>query len=183
MPTDRMNPATLTPRAREVLDAARELLETEGYEALSMRRLGSRLGIRAPALYRHFEDKRALENALIFQALWETGDVALAAIDGADDPLVAIATAYRRWALEHPHLYRLLYARPLDRERLDPSAEHHGGEALRQVMHGDLDGARTFWAFAHGMAMLELDGRFPPGSDLDRIWSIGLEALRKEIGV
>jgi AcrR family transcriptional regulator len=35
-------------RERQIVAAARELLETEGPDALTMRRLGERLGIRAP---------------------------------------------------------------------------------------------------------------------------------------
>jgi hypothetical protein len=43
----------LSPRAREIVAVARDVLETEGAEALTMRRLADRLGIRAPSLYRH----------------------------------------------------------------------------------------------------------------------------------
>jgi Tetracyclin repressor-like, C-terminal domain len=37
--------------------------------------------------------------------------------------------------------------------------------------------ARAAWAFAHGMTILELDGRFPPDADLDRAWDAGITAL------
>jgi hypothetical protein len=37
--------------------------------------------------------------------------------------------------------------------------------------------ARACWAFAHGMVILELDGRFPPGADLDAAWTAGIYAL------
>jgi len=49
----------------EIVDAAREALEAGGLDALSMRRLADRLGIRAPSLYKHFPDKGALEAALM----------------------------------------------------------------------------------------------------------------------
>ena len=55
----------LTPRAREIVDAARELLEAEGPEGLSMRRVAERVGIRAPSIYKHLPDKQALEAALV----------------------------------------------------------------------------------------------------------------------
>ena len=120
-------PDTLTPRAREVVDAARELLEAEGLEALSMRRLGEHLGIRAPSIYKHLPDKQALENALISAGFEEQADAFEAALRGADDPLGALATAYRAFAAEHPHLYRLMTERPLDRENLAPGAEERAG--------------------------------------------------------
>ena len=46
-----------------------------------------------------------------------------AAVDGADDPLGALAAAYRAWALAHPHLYTLMTAHPLARERLPEGVE------------------------------------------------------------
>jgi hypothetical protein len=33
------------------------------------------------------------------------------------------------------------------------------------------------WSFAHGMVILELDRRYPDGSDLDRTWRAGAEAF------
>ena len=42
---------------------------------------------------------------------------------------------------------------------------------------GDHDRARAAWAFAHGMTILELDGRFPPDADLDGAWSAGIAAF------
>ena len=62
----------LSPRAREIVAAAGELLEREGAEALSMRRLADRLGIRAPSIYKHVSGKEELEAALVsdgFEAL------------------------------------------------------------------------------------------------------------------
>jgi hypothetical protein len=43
---------------------------------------------------------------------------------------------------------------------------------------GDPDRARAAWAFAHGMTILELDGRFPPGADLDAAWAAGIRGFR-----
>src|SRR6185437_6385691 len=40
------------------------LVDEEGLEALSMRRLGARLGVEAMSLYRHVRDKRDLLDAL-----------------------------------------------------------------------------------------------------------------------
>jgi hypothetical protein len=44
-------------------------------------------------------------------------------------------------------------------------------------MGGDGDLARAAFAFAHGMTILELNGRFPPGADLDAAWRRGLAGL------
>ena len=44
-------------------------------------------------------------------------------------------------------------------------------------MTGEPHRAQALWSFAHGMVILELDGRFPAGSDLDRTWAEGAAAF------
>ena len=143
-----------------------------------MRAIAAELGIRAPSLYRHVADKESLEVALISDALAEIGDVFEDAVAGSNDQLAAIATAYRAWALAHPHLYRLMMDRPLPRERLARGLEDRAGAALVAATDGDPDAARAAFAFAHGMVVLELNSRFPPDADLDAAWNRGVEAFR-----
>ncbi|MGZ8619936.1 MAG: helix-turn-helix domain-containing protein, partial [Actinomycetota bacterium] len=54
---------SVVPSARlsEIVEAARELLESQGPGGLTMRALGDRLGMRAPSLYKHVADKDELE--------------------------------------------------------------------------------------------------------------------------
>jgi AcrR family transcriptional regulator len=171
-------PDTLTPRAREIADAALELLEAEGAEGLSMRRLAGRLGIRAPSIYKHFPDKDALEAAIISIG-FELQSVAFeAALAEGGDPLTVLAGVYRAFAREHPHLYRLMTGKELDRARLTPGAEARAALPVIEAAGDDRDLARAVWAFAHGMTILELDRRFPPEADLDAAWRRGLDALR-----
>jgi len=171
-------PEDLTPRAREIVAAARLILERSGPDALSMRAIAAELGIRAPSLYKHVADKETLEVALISDALAEVADVFEAAVADSDDSLAAVAAAYRTWALAHPHLYRLMMDRPLPRERLAPGLEDRAAAALVAATDGDPDSARAAFAFAHGMVVLELNSRFPPGADLDAAWKRGVHAFR-----
>jgi AcrR family transcriptional regulator len=175
-----VTPTVPSTRRSQIVEAARRLLEEQGPEALSMRNVAAEIGIRAPSLYEHVTDKRALESAIIAAGLDEQG-VALthAVAAGEGDPLAAIAMAWRGWALSHPHVYRLIYVRDLDRS--DPAvaaAELAAGAPLRELCGGDLVAARAIWAFAHGMVQLELCDRFPPGTDVDELWARGLDALR-----
>jgi AcrR family transcriptional regulator len=180
-----------------VVAAGRLLLEKEGPEALTMRRLAERVGIRAPSLYKHLPDKAALEAAIIATGLEEAAATFEQAVDGSGAgagagagagggdgngngsgrALVALAAAYRRFALEHPHLYRLMNTGPLPREQLPPGLEERAAAPLLRAA-GSLARARAVWAFAHGMVMLELDHRFPPDADLDEAWRAGIAAFQ-----
>jgi AcrR family transcriptional regulator len=164
--------ATLTGRQREVLDVARRLLSAEGVDALTLGRIARELGIKPPSLYKHFAGKRQLEAALIAEGLEQHAAV----LEAAGPRLAHIAAAYRRFALAHPHLYRLMTERPLPRDDLPPGLEARAAAPLLRAV-GDRDLARAVWAFAHGMVQLELAGRFPPGADLDAAWAKATAAL------
>jgi len=190
--------------------AGRRLLEEEGPEALTMRRLAERLGIRAPSLYKHLPDKAALEAAIIATGFEEAAAAFEAAVDGAAEGggqgahggaggtatdgtgtgtggalpalgaggvLPALAAAYRRFALAHPHLYRLMTNGPLPREHLPPGLEDRTAAPVLRAA-GSQARARAVWAFAHGMVMLELDHRFPADADLDAAWQAGIAAFQ-----
>lgn len=173
--------SALTPRAREVVGIARVLLEREGPSGLSMRAIAAGLGIKAPSLYKHVADKGALEVALIAAGLEEIAEAFESATAGAADPLSAIAREYRRFALAHPHLYRLMMDRPLPREQLPAGLEDRAGSVLVAAVGGDPDRARAAFALAHGMVSLELNDRFPPGADIGAAWEAGLAALRPPV--
>jgi AcrR family transcriptional regulator len=176
--------AARSPRAEQIVRAAGRLLEDEGPQALTMRRLADELGIAAPSLYKHFAGKGAVELALISDALWEIGRVSHDAVDrpperpsnSPGDNAHALATEYRRMAKAAPNRYRLATQGPLDRSALQPGLEEWAGNPW-YVATGDPALAQAFWSFAHGMVILEIDGRYPPGSDLDATWSAGVAAF------
>ena len=197
--------------------AARALLEEEGEEALTMRSLAERLGIKAPSLYKHVSSRREIETLLAAEALNEMRE-SLAAADGLEEmgrsyrawaianpslyriattrpldrenlptgledaaaaPLLAAvdgdrARARAFWALDNPALYRVATTRPLDRENLTPGLEDAAAAPLLEALDGDRNRARAFWALAHGLVLLELDGRFPGDADLEAAWLAGI---------
>ncbi|MFE1955185.1 TetR/AcrR family transcriptional regulator [Streptomyces sp. NPDC059524] len=168
----------LTPRATEIAAEARALLEESGPQALTMRALADRLGIKAPSLYKHFPDKQAVEAELVAQLLTESAEACEEAERTGPGSLAALASAYRDHALAHPHLYSLATERPLPRHALPEGLEERAAAPLVRACGGDADRARAVWAFAHGMVTLEIHGRFPPGADLTGAWATGTAALR-----
>ncbi|MDQ8044241.1 MAG: TetR/AcrR family transcriptional regulator [Patulibacter sp.] len=174
---------SLTPRAAEIAKVARDLLETDGLAALSMRNIAGKLGIRAASLYEHFADKRAVENAIMAAGMWEQGDFIAARVAAGKGPKVfTIAQAFRDFALEHPELYRLIMSRDLDRDAPDvAAAELYAGVCIREEVGEFREVSLALWSYAHGMADLELNHRYPPGFDVDAVWQTGLVALHDRL--
>ncbi len=158
---------------------ARRVLERDGPDALTMRRLADDLEIRAPSIYKHLASKHAIEVALIDVALAEIGQILHTAVEegGAGAAIPALLRAYRRRGTEQPNLYRLATAGTLPRNELSPGLEAWAGEPFFLVT-GDPSLSQALWSFAHGMVILEIDGRYPTGSDLDRTWAAGAEAFQ-----
>jgi hypothetical protein len=67
---------------------------------------------------------------------------------------------------------------PLPREQLPPGVEDRAAAPVVRAVGGDPVRARAIWAFAHGMVMLELTRRFPPGADLEPAWLEGITAFQ-----
>jgi AcrR family transcriptional regulator len=168
----------LTPRARQIVQVARELLEREGPAALSMRRLGDAIGMRAASIYEHLRDKEALEAVVISWGFEEQAELFAQALQGSADPIASLIYAYRDFARRQPNLYRLMTERPLRRDLLAPGVEEATVLPLLHAVGGDREEARAIWAFAHGMVTLELNRRFPPGADLDTTWRRGIDRFR-----
>ncbi|MGW4490659.1 TetR/AcrR family transcriptional regulator [Streptomyces sp. NPDC004376] len=150
------------------LRAARELLEEDGSAGLSLRAVARRAGVSATAPYRHYADREALLAAVGAEGYRELGThlaAAHPAPTSADD-LAEIAVAYVRFALDHPALFRVMFAEPCDpasEERLEATIAI--SQYVRGIVHdvfpdADQDALSTaVWALVHGLAFLHLDGK------------------------
>lgn len=164
--------ARRSPRARQVIAAARRLLGELGWEGTTMRALAADLGIRAPSLYKHFPSRDALRAALCEVALAEMGRALRRPLPGEnpkDDPVDVLLRRYRESALSEPELYRLTTAGRLSREDLLDGLEDWSGEPFLTVAR-DPHRAQALWAAAHGLIILEIDGRLPSGPAPRATW-------------
>lgn len=166
----------MSSRRDEILEVAVTVLEEAGPEALTMRELADRMGIRAPSLYKHVQDKDDIVAGVQEWALLDMGRH-LSAVTGQG--LVALAEAYRSWARAHPRLYEVATRRPLARERIAPGVEDAAAAPLVTAVGGDEHLARALWALAHGLVDLELSNRFPPEADLDATWRTALSGFER----
>jgi AcrR family transcriptional regulator len=167
----RPEPTPPSARVREIVAAGRALLATEGADALTMRRLGEQIGIRAASLYKHLPGKPALEAALVDTGLLEMGDVLHAVVDAASatEVVAALLAEYRRAALAAANLYRLTTSGRIDRGLLTPGLEDWAGEPFYRAT-GDPWVAQGLFAAAHGAVILEMDRAYADMSDLDATW-------------
>ena len=103
----------------EIKDAAWVQIHASGASALSLRGIASTLGLSAPALYRYFPSKQELVTALILDAF----DSLRVALDATAQRLEAspwqtrlceLGLTYRRWALEQPAAFRLIFGEPIN---------------------------------------------------------------------
>lgn len=177
-PTDRPPGSVRSARTGEIVAAAFAILDDEGPDTLTMRRLADDLGMRAPSLYKHVRDKAALEAALIEDVLFDIGGVLHAALvkPGRQGVVASVLRAYRTHSLDHPNRYRLATSGRLRRDLLPERLEEWAGQPFFFAA-GDPYRSQALWSFAHGMVILEIDGRYPDGSDLDRTWKAGATAF------
>ncbi|MEU4208450.1 TetR/AcrR family transcriptional regulator C-terminal domain-containing protein [Streptomyces sp. NPDC026206] len=98
----------------QVLDAALELADREGVKALTMRRLGTELGVEAMTLYHYVAGKDALLDGLVERVFARALPVAAAGDDGPGwrTVLASYADALRETLLRHPGVLPLAATRP-----------------------------------------------------------------------
>lgn len=118
-----MGDAVKSPRARyreqvrdEIKAHAWTQVATTGASALSLNAIAKQMGISGPALYRYFRSRDELITELVLDAYRDLLDTCRAAVKPDDAPevrLAAMASALRRWALDAPHRYLLIYGTPV----------------------------------------------------------------------
>jgi AcrR family transcriptional regulator len=124
--------------------AALDLIDRDGLDALSMRKLGAELGVEAASLYHHVENKAALLDGVL-ASLWVDAPSSAAGEGGWKRRLREIAQ--RIWALcrEHPHLAPALAARGPSGPAYFELAEA-ALRALREADFDELEAARAMAA-------------------------------------
>ncbi|MBS2014344.1 MAG: TetR/AcrR family transcriptional regulator C-terminal domain-containing protein [Deltaproteobacteria bacterium] len=99
--------------AERIRDEALRLIDAEGLESFSTRRLGAALGCEAMAIYWYYPSKDALLDAVVEALISRLSLPVGGPAEGGDwiDALRMLARGYRRLAHEHPHAFTLLATR------------------------------------------------------------------------
>ena len=166
----------MSEQRENILACACELYLKEGLEGFSMRKLARRVGVTAPALYRHYDSKEGVLVDVIHQAYRRLAHHLYRALEGRtpEERFRMAGQGYVDFALENPRLYDVLYVAPdhLGWEELPEEVRTQAcavgqfwndrvRECVAQGMlrEGDAtDISVTLWAHSHGLISLYLRG-------------------------
>jgi len=157
-----------------LVDAASDLLEREGPDALSIRRIAAAAGVAPMGVYNHFDSKAGIIEALFVEG-FERLRRAMVTLSEIDDPAEALfegGRRYRALALAHPMAYQVMFLRAVrgfepSEEAKETAARAFDGlvgtveRAMRAGIVAEGDPAMTsqmIWAAIHGWVSLELCG-------------------------
>ncbi len=180
-----------------LLKSAADILETEGPDSLSVRRIAAAAGVAPMGVYNHFKSKFGIVEALYVQG-FERLREATASIEEIQDPYEALRECGRRYrslALANPTLYQVMFHRAVpgfepSEQAFEVAVQAFGTliNAVRRAMaagviaEGPLaDTAQILWASVHGWVSLEILGiGFVQDQDavFDRAYTALLRGLR-----
>jgi AcrR family transcriptional regulator len=175
---------------RELHRIARELLAQKGPAALSVRRIARLAGTSTTAIYSLFGSKEELLRSLCREGSRELAE-AIGSVPRTADPVAdveAIGHAYRRWALDAPLTYQVLFGGLLAGLEMGEADREELRDGLSQLIDavercvdedryraGDpVEIAFVLWGLVHGLVSLELTGQVE-GEAAERAFA---EALR-----
>jgi AcrR family transcriptional regulator len=180
--------AGLTPE--RVLDAAAQIADMEGHDAVSLARVAAELGVRPPSLYKHIDGLDAVRRGLALRGITEASRrVQLATVGKArDEALYAFADAYWQFARERPGLYAasLRAARPGEKDVAAASEALLGTVLAVLAGYGVRDAdalhaTRGLRAIIHGFVSLDAAGGFRLTLDLEESFHRLLAAFARDL--
>jgi AcrR family transcriptional regulator len=140
----------------EVVDAALRIADTEGLNALSMRRLADELGVGAMTLYRYVATKDELQDQLVVTVL---GDLATSPDPSLTwrEQLTAVTTELHEKLRAHPGATEIILSRPLPSPAFDRYRE-----AILAILRGAgfpvdraVDALTSLTCYALGFSLVE----------------------------
>jgi len=162
--------------ARKIALASRRLLDKEGAEAVTMRRVAHAVGLTPMAIYRHYPDRDGLLNAVADDGFRELADRLTRLRSGGnfETRLMRMGEAFLDHALENPRLFELMFLKPRAGARQYPKDFQAGAsptanpmaDLVREAMTAGYFRQDNVWeivfeigALSHGLIMLYLGGR------------------------
>jgi AcrR family transcriptional regulator len=175
----------------QVVEAAAEIVDSDGLGALSLASVASTLGVRSPSLYNHVAGLAGLRRQLSIHASRLLTAELVDSVEGleATQALRATAEQLRSFALRHPGLYDSFLPAPTPEE--DPEVAAALAEPVSVVgsvlARMGIDAAtvipliRALRASVHGFVDLELRGGFGLPDDIDDSFTTTIDLVIEAI--
>lgn len=162
---------------KEIVEAARQVLLSDGYRNFSLRKIARTIDVSATSIYLHFENKDDLVHTLIEEAIQRLNSRLEKVIATGTDPierLEALAREYVDFALNYPREYQVIYLVSSDEMTRYPKEKFRkarkGYELVIKVLQQGVEAgliaedqprlaAYTFWAQLHGVMSVVLSKR------------------------
>ena len=165
------------PTSRRIYQCALEILEAEGPQAVSMRRIAKDVGITPMAIYHHFPSREALLDKVVDTEFERLAQFFREPVKGstAAARIVHIMDGYTDYALAHPRIFDYVFASPRPgarrypedfRARRSPTLNVTADALAGWMKTGELkrddvwEVAMALWAHTHGYLALYRGGRF-----------------------
>ena len=100
---------------QKILDGALEIIVKEGFDSLTMRKLGTRIGMTAPNIYNYYAGKDALYISIVIAGFEMLHRALLNAYQGSENPVEragAMIKAYIGFGMHKPRYYDIMFTRP-----------------------------------------------------------------------
>jgi len=158
-----------------ILQAAWQLVEKEGWQALSIRKIADAIEYSVPVIYDHFENKEAILTVFTKRGFNLLSDELLKAKADHETPatqLEAMAYAYWNFAFSNPQYYQLMYGMGMpgcDAVGSMPELQRFTG-SLKDVIEKMLPDSNdkgnlvflklnSFWSMLHGLVSINMLGK------------------------
>ena len=158
-------------RYKRIIDTARDIAETDGWAAVTVRRLADAIGYSQPVLYGHFPDGRdGIVRAVAMDGFTRLADTLTASAPSAG----AVVDGYLAFAAAHPATYEAMFSMPTDivfAADDTPETLRASFARLMTVVAGADDpetSAELLWTALHGLVELQRHGRLRPAYAQDR---------------
>ena len=118
---------------REIMDAAREMFVSEGFERVSMRKIAEKINYSPTTIYLYFDDKADLLHQICGRTFKQLAQRVVGIWASTNDPIEKLRLglkAYIQFGLEHPDEYELVFISPLPSSKKEEFQLSSGGAAF-----------------------------------------------------
>lgn len=180
---------------KEILDAARDLFASQGYESVTMRKVAEKIEYSPTTIYLHFQDKADLMRSICEETFDRLSRKLERILQSPGDPVERLKRglrAYVEFGLEYPQHYRVTFMTPHD---VDPDdvlvAGSAGVKAFSILQQGVADciragkfpnvdvasASQALWATAHGITSLLISHASFPWVSREKLINLMVDSM------